>query len=171
MITLIAAVDKKYGLGANGKLLAMVPEDMKRFKEKTLNQIVIMGKTTWLSLPLRETIDSLEKTHALKGRKNVVLSFNKQYFHGAYNLNSVEEVLQLAKTKDIFIIGGASIYEQFYQYADVIELTVFNTIFEEADIFFPQISFNDFNLVEAEAIQTSDKTDFNIAFLTFARIK
>jgi len=168
MITLIAAIDNNYGLGANGDLLVKVPVDMQHFKRKTLGRIVVMGKTTWFSLPLRKQKD-LTDTHGLKGRTNIVLSFEKQQFSGATNYNSIEEVLELAKTEDVFIIGGGTIYKQFYQYADIIELTVFDMIDDEADVFFPIIYHDDFVIQTRHVLERED--DFDISFLTLVRRK
>ena len=51
MIKAIVAVDENWGIGYNGDLLEHVPEDLKRFKELTTNNIVVMGRKTWDSLP------------------------------------------------------------------------------------------------------------------------
>ena len=183
MITLIAAIDNNYGLGANGELLAMIPEDIQHFRMKTLGKIVVMGRTTWFSLPLRkqksccvykyntngELLKKIDcSTHALKGRVNIVLSHIKEEeFYGASLATNINDILELAKNNDIFIIGGASIYKQFYEHADVIELTVFDTIFEEADIFFPIIYHNDFIVQNQYVLERED--DFDLSFLTLVR--
>lgn len=183
MITLIAAIDLNYGMAANGKLLAMVPEDMIHFKEKTLGKIVVMGRTTWLSLPLRKqkplgiynTNGNLLKeasrdTHALKGRFNIVISHkkNEELYGTSLIVDNIDDILELAETNNIFIIGGASIYEQFYQYADVIELTVFDKVFEEADLFFPTIYYDEFKVQSSRVLEREN--DFNLFFFTIVRI-
>jgi len=180
MITLIAAIDNNYGLGANGDLLVKEPLDMQHFKRLTLGHVVVMGKTTWLSLPLRKQDPMLVRntkgkiikeidmsTHALKGRQNVVLTFEKEEFVHAVNFNSIEDILALAKDMDVFIVGGGSIYKQFYQYADVIELTVFDMIDDEADVFFPIIYHEDFVIQDRYVLEREDT--FDISFLTLVR--
>ena len=64
MITLIAAIYKKYGSGYKNELLYDIPEDRKLFRDLTLGKVVIMGRKTWLSLPHKP----------LPGRTNVVVS-------------------------------------------------------------------------------------------------
>jgi dihydrofolate reductase len=51
MISAIVAVDNDWGIGFNGDLLEHIPEDLKYFKKLTMNNIVVMGKKTWNSLP------------------------------------------------------------------------------------------------------------------------
>ena len=61
MIAAIAAIDKNWGIGYDGELLERIPEDMKYFRELTIDNYVLMGRKTWESigeepLPLRQNI-------------------------------------------------------------------------------------------------------------------
>jgi dihydrofolate reductase len=109
MITQIVAVDKNGGIGYNGTIPWNCPEDLKHFKETTKGGILIMGRGTWDSLPVKP----------LKGRKNVVIS-SKQV-HGADECKNdlIQAVLDY-KDENTFIIGGESIYNQTMEYADKI---------------------------------------------------
>jgi len=172
MITMIAAVDKNWGLGNKGELLAMVPEDMAHFKKITMGKTVVMGRKTWQSLPMRLEEEGELPTRGLKGRKNIIISRAKCMFTGADMIaRDIETILELAKTEDIFIIGGGSIYKQFYQYADVIELTVFMKEYKEVDVFFPKIKAEDFIDQNSHVQEKNEDRDFDLRFITFVRRK
>lgn len=68
MISAIVSVDEKMGIGANGKLLASYPEDMKFFKAMTTGHVVVMGRKTWDSLPIKP----------LPNRTNIVITSKPQ---------------------------------------------------------------------------------------------
>ncbi len=137
MINIIAAIGKNRELGKDNKLLWHIPEDFKRFKTLTSGHIVIMGRKTYESLP--------EKFRPLPNRVNIVVTRNKNVIEGLINqttaifCNSIETAFDKAKEFDdeIFIIGGASIYEQGIKYADKLYLTLVNQEYPEADAFFP----------------------------------
>lgn len=117
-MNIIALADKKWGIGNNGRLLVDIPEDMKLFREETYGKVVVMG---------RKTFESLPNQSALIGRRNIVLTRNKNYnAKNAEVCNSVEEVFKLIKNvdkKNVYIIGGGQIYEQFLPYCDTAHIT------------------------------------------------
>src|SRR4030042_2081699 len=107
MITIIAAVAKNNVIGKEGKLPWHMSADFRHFKEATKGHTVVMG---------RKTFESMGKP--LPDRKNVVLAGNDFSAGGCVIVRSVEECLKLAEDEDIYIIGGASLYEQFLPFAD-----------------------------------------------------
>ena len=117
-MNLIAAVDNKWGIGYKNKLLISIPDDMKFFKEMTTGKVCIMG---------RNTLDSLPGGRPLDGRINIVLTKDKSFKkNGVVVVNSVDEALDAVKeynTKDIFVIGGESVYSQFMPYIDTAYIT------------------------------------------------
>lgn len=117
-MNLIAAVDNKWGIGYKNKLLISIPDDMKCFKEITMGKVCVMG---------RKTLESLPGGRPLSGRVNIVLTADSTYKkNDVIVVNSVEAALEKLKdydTKDIFIIGGESIYEQFMPYVDTAYIT------------------------------------------------
>ena len=126
-ISIIAAVGKNNELGKNNDLIWHFKEDMEFFKQTTLGATVIMGRKTFESLPF-----------ALPKRKNVVISTNHDFSpKGAVKVGSIKEALDITKGEKVFIIGGASIYKAFLDYADKIYLTEIDDVCEEADTFFP----------------------------------
>lgn len=106
----IVAVDLDYGIAKNGSLLARLPGDLRFFKQKTLGNVVVMG---------RKTLESLPGQKPLAERENLVLTKDKNYHcPGATVLHSREEVLKWIKDHNIsqekvFISGGAEIYQLF----------------------------------------------------------
>jgi len=141
MISIIAAIGKNRELGKDNKLLWRIPEDMKRFKDLTSGQVVIMGRKTYESLP--------KKFRPLPNRINIVVTKNQNWkMPGCLISNSLDEAILKAKefNKEIFIIGGASIYNQGLKYADKLYLTLVDKEYPDADVFFPD--YKDFGKVK-----------------------
>lgn len=136
-LILIGAIGKNRELGKDNKLIWYIPDDLKFFKEKTINHTIVMGYNTFLSLP-----------KLLKDRKHIVLtSKNIKLPDEVIIFHDKESVLNYAKEKDedIFIIGGASIYKQFIDDADKMYLTEIDAIDDNADVYFPEFNKNNWN--------------------------
>lgn len=107
MISCIVAVEKNQGIGFNGQMpWPRLAGDMRWFKEKTTNQIVIMGRKTWESIGSK----------SLPNRINIVISKDK--INGCTtSTNKPEWLVEYCKkmypSKEIFIIGGSAIYQHF----------------------------------------------------------
>lgn len=140
MLSLIAAVARNRGIGKDQHLLWHLPEDIRYFKEKTFGKPVIMGRKTWESLPVA--------FRPLPGRLNIVVSGNASYqATGATVVGSIEQALALTKKAgETLIIGGAEIYRQTLPLANRLYLT---EVAEdcEADVFFPEISLDEWRVV------------------------
>jgi dihydrofolate reductase len=132
-MNIIAAVDKKGGLGKDGQLLVRLGADMKRFKELTSGGVVIMG---------RKTLDSLPGGKPLPNRRNIVLTRNEEFSReGVEVAHSVLEVLQLIKDEEkdkVWVIGGGEIYAALIPFCENCYLTRIDKGFE-ADTFFPSL--------------------------------
>ena len=140
MRTIIVAVAKNNVIGIQNKLPWHLPEDLKHFKEKTLNQSVIMGRKTFESLP--------ENVRPLPNRENIIITrqnFNFPNIKTANNLNSAFE----KASREIFIIGGASIYKEAINLVDCLEITEIDLEIA-GDAFFPEIDFNIWELKKSE---------------------
>ena len=127
-INLIWGQDKNGGIGKNNTLPWHIPEDLKNFKKLTINSPIIMGRKTWESLTIKP----------LPNRRNIVLSTsiikNVEYY------DTIEKCMEKLKNdgiKKIFIIGGAQIYNLFFQYADKLHVTLINENIDGIDIWFP----------------------------------
>ena len=140
MRTIIVAVAKNNVIGIQNKLPWHLPEDLKHFKEKTLNKTVIMGRKTFESLP--------ENFRPLPKRENIIITrqnFNFPNIKTANNLNSAFEMA----SHEIFIIGGASIYKEAINLVDCLEITEIDLEIN-GDAFFPKIDFNIWELKKSE---------------------
>ena len=127
MIKMILCSDIRGGIGFNNKLLFNIKEDMIFFKETTLNHKIVMGYNTWLSLPKKP----------LPNRENYVLYDGEENIEGVTILKNIDEVVNLSKKDDIFIIGGAMVYNAFIEsdLVDEVYLTMVYDVNHSADTF------------------------------------
>ncbi|MBE5966629.1 MAG: dihydrofolate reductase [Lachnospiraceae bacterium] len=132
-MNLIVAVDKNWGIGYQNKLLVRIPADQRFFRSETINKAVIMG---------RKTLESFPNGRPLKQRLNVVISSDPEYqVKDAVVVHSVEEALEAVKdyrTEDVYVIGGASIYEQMLPHCDTAHVTKIDYAYT-ADTYFPNL--------------------------------
>jgi dihydrofolate reductase len=130
---LVVAVDKEWGIGYQGGLLAYVKADLAHFRELTTGKTVVLGSTTLKTFP---------GGRPLKNRKNLILSRNPDFApEGATVLRSVKEVIDYQKEhpeQELVVIGGASIYEQMLPYCDTAYVTLFEETFPK-DTYFPNL--------------------------------
>ncbi len=130
-VNIIAAVARNRAIGFENKLLYWLPDDMKRFRQLTTGHTVVMGRRTFESLP----------KGALPHRRNCVLTRTVSVLPGCECFESWEDLLKTcSETEEIFVIGGASIYQLLAGEADRLLLTEVDDTPEEADAFFPDYS-------------------------------
>ena len=117
-MNMIVAVDRDWGIGRDNGLLASLPTDMKYFKEHTSGKVVVMG---------RKTLESLPGGRGLPNRTNYVLTANPDFeaerciiVHSEYELF---DAIADFDPDDVFLIGGASLYNRFYKYCDRLYIT------------------------------------------------
>ena len=134
---LIVAVDKEWGIGYKGDLLARVRADLFNFRDLTSGKIVILGSNTLATFP---------GGRALKNRTNIVLHPSQEYHpENTTVVHSIDELLVEVKkynTNDVFVIGGASVYKQMLQYCDTAYVTKFDKSYEK-DAVFPSLDEDD----------------------------
>ncbi len=145
-ISIIVAIAQNYAIGKNNDLLWHLSEDLQRFKKLTIGNVIVMGKRTFDSLPLRP----------LPNRTSIVISDDKNdTIEGCKMAYSIEEAISLfSEEKENFIIGGGSIYRQFLPHANKLYLTVVHRDFD-ADVFFPEINYSEWDLIEKEEFLTA----------------
>lgn len=161
---ILASVDNNWGIGKDGKLLVSIPEDMQLFRQETYGNVVIMG---------RKTLESLPNNSALIGRVNIVLTRNTSYkAKDVIVCHTVEQVLEKIKEypdKNVYVIGGESIYEQFLPYCDEADITRIDYAYD-ADVHFPDLDHDNHWQVTA---RSEEKTYFDIIyeFVRYDRVK
>ena len=159
MISIIAAVAKNRAIGFQNKLIYWLPNDLKRFKALTTGNTIIMGRNTFLSLP----------KGALPNRRNIVLSRSTKEFPGCDVYASLEEALEhCSKDEDIYIIGGASVYNQALKIADRLCLTEIDDTPAEADTFFPPYE-DDWKEEKREDHDVDERHDQRYSFVDYIR--
>ncbi|PXV59266.1 dihydrofolate reductase [Dysgonomonas alginatilytica] len=131
IISIIVAIDEKNAIGKDNQLLCHLPNDLKYFKSVTQGHTVIMGRNTYESLP----------NGALPNRRNIVLSRNKDLQLDKCEVcSSLEDAIALCNSEtEVFIIGGATVYNKAIDLSDKLYITYIHHQFEGTDAFFPKI--------------------------------
>lgn len=136
-LALIACISQDYGLGKDGDLLWQIPADMKFFREQTTGSTVVMG---------RKTFESIGRP--LPKRDNIVLSSRPLEIPGVRSFQNQADLEQYLKSlpeaHNIYIIGGASLYQMFLDQADKLYLTEVSAT-KPADTFFPKFDQTKFD--------------------------
>lgn len=156
---MIAAVGKNGELGKNNNLIWHLKGDMQFFKNTTMNHVIVMGKNTFLSLP-----------GLLKDRKHIVISHSNDFPLDVEVYKSIDEFLEKYKDFDgeIFIIGGAKIYNEFLKYSDKLYLTEIDSIDPSADVYFPYFDKNDY---ESDEIINNEENNIKYTIKVYRRLK
>lgn len=171
-INLILAVDNNYAIGNEDELLYFFPKDLQRFVQKTKDKTVAMGRVTWNSLPKK-----------LPKRKNLVITKQSelkpikrgnQYDSPDLTVNDLDKILKLSLIEEIWIIGGASIYQEFLPYAKTIEITKINAtspVYDSDVKWIEQhlLSFNITNTIYIQDVNRIDGKTYNLEFITYER--
>ena len=141
MISLILAIDPKGLIGKNNDLPWHYPEDLKYFKETTLNKTVLMGTKTFVSI-----LNRLKKP--LPNRKSLVASKSNYAYPGVETINSLTDFLAKDHQEEIFIIGGKTIYEAAFAYADRLYITHIHKEYEGDS--YLQLDMSNFSLIKED---------------------
>ena len=163
MMNIIVAAAEDGAIGRSGDLVFHVRGDMRHFKELTMGHTVVMGRKTFESLP----------KGALPGRRNIVISRNSGFVaDGAEVVTSLEAAFEAAAgtpEREVFIIGGGSIYAAAMPLADRLYITEFKATAPDADTFFPEINAQEWRQEERSEIFTDENSGMNYVFVTYCR--
>ena len=145
MIIGIAAVDRKGAIGKGGKLPWHYAADMKFFRETTTGHAVVMGRKTWLTIG-----------KPLKNRLNIVLSRDSSIEpqDSLLVLSDIDSVLSFNKsiTTDLFVIGGAQVYEAFVPHIEKWIITEVPLTVSGADAFMPKGYLDGFKVEDSKPL-------------------
>jgi len=147
----IVAIDRNLAIGKGGTLPWHYSADMRFFKQTTLGNAVVMGRRTWLTL-----------NKPLKDRMNIVLSSQPATTNSVVTLPDVKSVLTLADTltRDLYVIGGAKVYEAFLQHIERWIVTEVPLSVEGADTFMPANFLEGFELSEVRQLDEELRVKF-----------
>lgn len=159
-ISIIVAIADNYAIGKDNQLLWHLPEDLKRFKRITEGHNIVMGKKTFYSLPKRP----------LPGRNSIVITdILGEQIDGCQMAYSIEDSINLCDAEnENFVIGGGSVYRQFFTIAQKMYITWVHEKFE-ADTFFPEIDLNTWEVIEKESHKADEKNKYDYTFITYQR--
>jgi dihydrofolate reductase len=125
-ITVLAAVGANLVIGRGGEMPWHLPEDLAHFKATTMGHTLVMG---------RKTYDSIGRP--LPGRRMIVMTREQGWHAPSVEVaHSLAEALALAGPTDVFVIGGAEVYQQAMPFADKMMLTEVE-MSPEGDAVFP----------------------------------
>lgn len=161
----IVAVDDNYAIGKDNKLLYHLPSDLKYFKETTLNKVVVMGDKTYFSLPIKP----------LPKRTNIVVSIDESLkLENAIVVNSFNQLFEKLKEyndDDIFVIGGATIYNSLMDYCKYAYITrIYSS--KPADVFVKNIEkMENWKIVKESKMQTENDLQFKFQVFKNQQIK
>jgi dihydrofolate reductase len=159
---LIVAIGDDNAIGVRGQLPWHLSEDLKYFKGVTRGFPVIMGRTTYFSLPFRP----------LPGRKNIVLNLGGDPIPEACCVYSFDEAYaeaEAAGTDKCFVIGGASVYRAAMPDMDLLYITHVHTTVPEADTFFPQIDPAVWERLSTSETHTDPQNGLTYEFVVYGK--
>jgi len=160
LISFIVAMDENQLIGSNNQMPWNLPNDLKLFKKITTGYTVVMGKNTY---------ESIGK--ALPQRKNIVISKSLSELPDCKVTSKLEDILSLSEKEEVFIIGGAQIYNLFLPYMERLYLTKVHHTFNNGDTYFPTIPFENYNLVFEKKFDKDIYNCHSFSFLYYERIK
>lgn len=162
--SIIVAYDRNRVIGRNKVLpwAGQLPADMARFTKETKGKSVIMGRSTFESIP--------EAFRPLRDRQNIVLSRKALTLEGVTVAHSLEEAYQIAEAP-IMVIGGESVYRQALPTVDKVYATEVFAITSGGDSFFPELPADEWDVdLKSQEFQVADQRNkYNYTFVTFIR--
>ena len=175
-INLVVAHDNNNGIGKDNKLPWHLPSELKHFKETTLGKTILMGRKTYESIPAKfRPLPKRTTVCFSRVVKGGILWIDNDTH--VMNARDLEEVLQGFKAaegrylfvydKEIFVVGGASIYEQALPYADKIIATQVHAEFD-CDSYFPTLSSEDWVITDRKSMP--EENGLKSSILTYERV-
>ena len=167
---LIVAVDREWGIGNKGCLLAHVRADLRHFKALTEGKTVILGSNTLSTFPGGKP---------LKNRKNIILHPSADYaVEGAQILHSLDDLLVYVRAhpeERFVVIGGASVYRQLFPYCSTAYVTKFDKSFEK-DVYFedldkhPDWALTEIGETQISSPETDTEKDLSFRFCVYKHL-
>lgn len=162
IISAIVAVSNNLAIGIDNDLPWHMPADLKFFKETTKGHHILMG---------RKSFDSIKRP--LPGRSNIVITRQKEFNHsGLIVRHSIEDGIQYAidaQVDELFILGGANIYEQTQKIWNQLYITRIDTHISNATAYFPKIDYSAWTIDKEDKHTSDEKNPHNYTFFKYVR--
>lgn len=157
---MIVAIAQNGAIGKDNDLLWHISDDLKHFKAITSGHPVVMGRKTWESLPKKP----------LPKRRNIVISRDESFApEGAEVFHSINSLLKkLPEDEEVFVMGGAAIYEALLPWTEKLYVTKVNADFE-ADVFFPTIDESVFRKVHCSETMIDEASGLSFEYVDYER--
>lgn len=163
-IRIVLALGKNNEIGAAGKLLWDLPKDMAHFRAITLGKPVIMGRKTYESIG-----------HPLPKRTNIVVTRNPDYEEEGVVITSsfltALEIAEAEEPEEVCVIGGGELVATALPYATHLSLTFVDGEFPEADAFFPEVEWKDWQEVSVQDHAANSEHAYAFRFVEYEREK
>ncbi|WP_428357309.1 dihydrofolate reductase [Methyloprofundus sp.] len=158
-LSLIVAMASNRTIGLNKQMPWYLSADLKKFKKITMDHPIIMG---------RKTFESIGRP--LPGRQNIIISRNPDYQQpGCLVFNNLDNALQsCAEIDEVFVIGGATLYEATLERADKLYITEIQQAFD-GDTWFPEINLEQWHEIAREDINNDNNVTFNYSFIVYEK--
>jgi dihydrofolate reductase len=163
-ISIIVSLDENGGIGKNNRIPWHIRKDLIRLRDMTKDHLAILGQNSYESMA-----GYYDKSgRPMPAKEYIVLTFDKKFKstrNNTFAAFSIQDALDRANKsgeKEVFIIGGASIYKQMLENADRLYLTIVNGSFD-CDTFFPE--YPDFKKVISEESDSDEGYDFTYRVL------
>ena len=158
-MTLVAALDRRRAIGLDNAMPWHLPDDLKRFKARTLGHPVLMGRRTALALG-----------RALPGRRNLVLTRGDSVpFDGMERAGSLEHARVLAGDAELMVIGGGEVYALALPHAHAMLLTHVDSELPRADTWFPEFDPMQWRITARESHAADARHAFAFEFVDYSR--
>jgi dihydrofolate reductase len=162
MISILVAYDRNNGIGADNDLPWQrdMPADLRRFKELTTGNAIVMGSKTYESIG-----------RPLPNRQNIVMSRSaREPVEGVQMVNSLEAAYAAVEPgRETFVIGGGQVYAQALDSADRVLATEVDAVFNEATVFFPVLDRAVWKETSREHHDADERNKYPYDFVTYQR--
>jgi len=157
-ISVIVAFSKGNIIGKNNKMPWKLSGDLKRFKAITTGHTVVMG---------RKTYESIGKP--LPNRKNIVLTSIPESIIDCITADSLKDAIAISgEEKELFIIGGETVYKQTLHFADKLYITEIHADLA-GDAKFPEIDYSEWEEIYREEHKADEKNQYDYTFINYER--
>ena len=162
MLSIIVAIAENNLIGGDNKLLWHLSEDLKRFKEITMDNTLIMGRKTFESLP-----------GILPGRKHIVITRDENYKVDSNQVEIVHNIQDVINeyannSENAFVIGGGEIYNTTFPYCSKLYLTKIKRSFS-GDTYFPDIDFSKWKITNSSGEKKDPKNGIEFEYINLDR--
>ena len=162
-ISLIVAIANDLAIGKSNQLLWHIKDDLRLFMKTTSQHVVLHG---------RKSFESIGKP--LPNRTNIIITRKKDYsYPGCFVVNSLEEGLELAnrleQNGEIFILGGAQIYQQSLDKVDRMYISHVDAVFPDAEAYFPDVDMDQWSQIDFCSFPKNERNEYAFDFAIYER--